>query len=63
MELLQKIHALQKLTILMVNHDLPAVRKYAQNVIWLHHGKFLQGPVNELLSRDKIEEILDLQLH
>ena len=62
MELLQKIHQQQKLAILMVNHDLPVVRKYAQNVIWLHQGKILQGAVSELLSREKIEEILDLQL-
>lgn len=62
MELLQKIHEQQKLTILMVNHDLPVVRKYAQNVIWLHQGSILQGTASELLSREKIEEILDLQL-
>lgn len=63
MDLLQQIHQQKQLTILMVNHDLPAVRRYAQSVIWLHQGKILQGAVSDLLSRDKIEEILDLQLH
>ena len=62
MDLLQQIHQQKQLTILMVNHDLPAVRRYAQSVIWLHQGKILQGAVADLLSRDKIEEILDLQL-
>ncbi len=63
MDLLQRIHQQKQLTILMVNHDLPAVRRYAQSVIWLHQGKILQGAVSDLLSRDKIEEILDLELH
>lgn len=62
LELLQNIYAQKKMTILMVNHDLTAVSKYAQSAIWLHRGNILQGAVNELLSREKIEEILDLQL-
>jgi ABC-type Mn2+/Zn2+ transport system ATPase subunit len=62
LELLCRLHQQQRLTILMVSHDLAAVRRYAQEVIWLHQGKLLQGPSNELLSRDKIEEMLNLQL-
>ena len=62
MELLQQIHQKQSITILMVNHDLHLTRRYVQEVIWLHHGNVLQGTVGELLSRAKIEEILDLQL-
>lgn len=62
MDLLQRIHAQQKSTILMVNHDLPLVRKYAQNVIWLRQGTILHGAVDDLLSREKIDELLHLQL-
>jgi len=62
LDLLRRIHEEQRLTILMVNHDLAAVRRYAQQVIWLHQGKAVQGPVAELLSREKIEEIFDLEL-
>jgi ABC-type Mn2+/Zn2+ transport system ATPase subunit len=62
MELLRRLHAEQKLTILMVSHDLPSVRKYAQEIIWLQHGRAVHGSVGELLSREKIEELLDLQL-
>jgi ABC-type Mn2+/Zn2+ transport system ATPase subunit len=47
----------------MVNHDLAAVRNAAQEVIWLHQGKVLHGPVKELLSREKIEEIMELEIH
>ena len=46
----------------MVNHDLPVVRKYVDQVIWLHEGKVIQGGVKELLSREKVEQILDLEL-
>lgn len=62
MELLRRLHAEQRMTILMVNHDLAAVRKSVQQVIWLHQGKLLFGPVAKLLSREKIEEIMELEI-
>jgi ABC-type Mn2+/Zn2+ transport system ATPase subunit len=61
MDLLRDLHQNARQTILMVSHDLMTVRQYAEEVIWLHQGRVLHGPVNELLSRDKIEEILDLE--
>jgi len=63
MELLLRVHAQHRLTILMVNHDLATVRKTAREVIWLHQGKVLHGAVADLLSREKIEEIMELELH
>jgi ABC-type Mn2+/Zn2+ transport system ATPase subunit len=62
MELLRELHDEQRQTVLMVSHDLHTVRQYAHEVIWLHEGKVLHGPVGELLSREKIEEIMDLEL-
>jgi ABC-type Mn2+/Zn2+ transport system ATPase subunit len=62
MELLRRLHEQRRLTILMVNHDLAAVRKAVQEVIWLHQGKVLYGPVTDLLSREKIEEIMELEI-
>jgi hypothetical protein len=32
-------------------------------VTWLHQGKVLQGSVSELLTPEKIEEILNLETH
>jgi ABC-type Mn2+/Zn2+ transport system ATPase subunit len=61
MELLRELHSSHGLTILMVSHDLTTVRQYAQDAIWLHQGQVLHGPVRELLSREKIEEVLDLE--
>lgn len=61
LELLDSLHQAGNLTILMVNHDLPAMRRHAHHVVWLHEGKIVQGPVNEMLSRERIEEILNLE--
>ncbi|HMC26829.1 MAG TPA: metal ABC transporter ATP-binding protein [Verrucomicrobiae bacterium] len=63
MDLLKGIHEQHKLTILMASHDLPLVRMYAPDVIWLHQGKVLHGPAKEFLSPQKVEEILDLEMH
>src|ERR1041385_7275700 len=62
MELLRQLHEQQRLTILMVNHDLTAVRKAVQEVIWIHQGTLLHGPVADLLSREKIEQIMELEV-
>ena len=62
LELLRRVHREQQLTVLMVNHDLPALRECAEEVIWLHQGKVLQGSVEELLRRDRAEALLGLQL-
>jgi ABC-type Mn2+/Zn2+ transport system ATPase subunit len=60
MEVLRAIHEKHRLTVLLVSHDLVLVRQYAQEVIWLHEGRVMCGPVSELLSREKIEEVLHL---
>ena len=46
----------------MVSHDLTTVREHAKGVIWLHEGRVLHGAVSELLTLDKIQELLDLEL-
>ena len=63
MEVLKQIHGQYHHTILLVSHDLTTVRQYAEEVIWLHEGKALEGPVSEMLSREKMEAILDLEMH
>jgi ABC-type Mn2+/Zn2+ transport system ATPase subunit len=62
LEFISQIHAEQKLTILLVTHDLPLVRKHAQQVIWLHQGKVLQGTTTELLSRERMAEIFEMEV-
>ncbi len=62
MDVLKRIHAQHSLTVLLVSHDLATVRQYAGDVIWLHEGKVVHGPVAALLTREKIEELLSLEL-
>ena len=62
MDLLQEIHRHHRHTVLLVSHDLATVRQYAEEVIWLHDGKVTHGPVKDLLTPEKIEELLSLQL-
>jgi ABC-type Mn2+/Zn2+ transport system ATPase subunit len=62
LEFISRIHVEQKLTILLVTHDLPLVRKHAQQVIWLHDGKILHGPVSELFTRERMAEIFEMEL-
>ena len=61
MELLVQLHRERGLSILMVNHDLAVVRQTVQHIIWVRDGKLLQGPTAELLQRDQIEALLQLQ--
>ncbi len=61
MELLDNIHQ-QRLTILMVSHDIAILRRHAQRVAWLHNGKLAEGPADEMLSRERLLEIFELDL-
>jgi manganese/zinc/iron transport system ATP- binding protein len=63
LEGLVNLHRERPLTILMVSHDLMLVRRHVQDVIWLHQGRLLHGPVKELLSRERLEEIMELEFN
>ncbi len=60
LEFIARIHHEQQIGILLVTHDLPIVRKYAQYVIWLHQGTVRQGATADLLSHAKIADIIAL---
>lgn len=62
LEFISQIHREQKLTILLVTHDLPLVRRHAQQVIWLHEGKVLNGTAAELLSPEHLAEMLEMEI-
>ena len=62
LEFISKIHEEQKLTILLVTHDLPLVRKHAQQIVWLHQGRVLTGAAAELLSPERMAEILEMEI-
>lgn len=62
LEFISQIHAGRNLTILLVTHDLPLVRKHAQQVVWLHQGRVLLGTAAELLSRERMAEIFEMEV-
>jgi zinc transport system ATP-binding protein len=62
LEFISQIHVEQKLTVLLVTHDLPLVRKHAQHVIWLHEGQVLHGTVAELFTPERLAEIFEMEL-
>src|SRR5882672_4368267 len=63
LEFISKIHGERKLTTILVSHDLGLVRKHAQQIIWLHQGKVLQGSVGELLTPERMAEIFELEMN
>jgi ABC-type Mn2+/Zn2+ transport system ATPase subunit len=62
LEFISHVHQERKLTILLVTHDLPLVRKHAEQVIWLHEGKILHGTVAELLTPERMAEIFEIEV-
>jgi len=62
LEFISQIHAERKLTILLVTHDLPLVRRHAQQIIWLHQGKVLHGTVTELFTPERMAEIFEMEI-
>ena len=62
LEFISQIHEERKLTILLVTHDLPLVRRHAQQVVWLHEGAVLHGTVDELLTRERMEQIFEMEI-
>jgi ABC-type Mn2+/Zn2+ transport system ATPase subunit len=62
LEFISRIHEERKLMVLLVTHDLPLVRKHAQQIIWLHEGRVLHGTVAELLTPERMAEILEMEM-
>ena len=62
LEFISQIHEERKLTVLLVTHDLPLVKKHAQQIIWLHNGEVLHGSVAELFTPQRIAEIFEMEV-
>lgn len=62
LEFISQIHEERKLTVLLVTHDLPLVKKHAQQVIWLHNGAVLNGTVAELFAPERLTQLLELEV-
>ena len=62
LELLLKLQSERAMTILLVTHDLPLVRRHVQSAICVHDGHAHQGPVSELLALRHLGELLGMAL-
>ena len=62
LEFISQIHAERNLTVLLVTHDLPLVRKHAQQIIWLHNGAVLHGSVAELFTPEHMAAIFEMEV-
>jgi len=62
LEFISQIHEERKLTVLLVTHDLPLVKKHAQKIIWLHNGEVLHGSVAELFTPQRMAEIFEMEV-
>ena len=62
LEFISQIHEARQLTVLLVTHDLPLVRKHAQQIVWLHDGQVLHGPVAELFTPERMAKIFEMEV-
>ncbi len=62
LEFISQIHEERKLTVLLVTHDLPLVKKHAQQIVWLHNGEVLHGSVVELFTPQRMAEIFEMEV-
>ncbi|HIJ75862.1 MAG TPA: metal ABC transporter ATP-binding protein [Deltaproteobacteria bacterium] len=60
LEFISRTREERQITVLLVTHDFAAIRHYAQQVLWLHQGKVLQGAPDELLNSERIAEIFGI---
>lgn len=61
MEFISQIRTERRITVLLVTHDFAVVSRYAEQIIWLHQGKVLQGTAKELLTPKRMAEILEME--
>ncbi|HTZ18353.1 MAG TPA: metal ABC transporter ATP-binding protein [Dissulfurispiraceae bacterium] len=59
MAFISQIRKERKITVLLVTHDFAAVRKHAEQVIWLHEGAVFYGTARELLSPERTAEMFE----
>ncbi|HET6461258.1 MAG TPA: metal ABC transporter ATP-binding protein [Syntrophales bacterium] len=61
MEFISQIRTERRITVLLVTHDFAVVSRYAEQIIWLHQGRVLQGTAKELLTPKRMAEILEME--
>ena len=62
LQLLLKLQAERGITVILVTHDLPLVRRHIAEAIWVHEGRLTQGAVKDLLDPKRVGEMLGIEL-
>jgi ABC-type Mn2+/Zn2+ transport system ATPase subunit len=55
-DLLQTFNS-EGITLIMVNHDVPLVRRVARTVLWVREGRLEQGSTQEMLRTDRLDQL------
>jgi ABC-type Mn2+/Zn2+ transport system ATPase subunit len=61
LQLLLKLQNERAMTVLMVTHDLPQVRRYLREAIWVREGALQIGDVKSLLSPKHVGEMMGVE--
>ena len=61
LQLLLKLHRERAMTVVLVTHDLPLVRRHLTEALWIGAGKVKRAKVSELLAPERMAEMLGLQ--
>jgi zinc transport system ATP-binding protein len=56
-EMIQRVQEAQRLTLLLISHELTVVYRYATNVLCLSREKPCFGPPEEMLTPERIEQL------
>lgn len=59
MEFISQLRNERLITVLLVTHDFAAVRRHANQVVWLHEGKVFQGAAHDLLTPERMTKIFE----
>jgi zinc transport system ATP-binding protein len=59
LEFISQVSKERKITVLLVTHDFAAVRRHAEQVIWLHEGKVFHGAAAELLTPERMTQMFE----
>jgi ABC-type Mn2+/Zn2+ transport system ATPase subunit len=59
LEFIVQINNERKITVLLVTHDFASARHYAEQVIWIHEGTVHYGSTADLLSAERMAEMLE----
>jgi len=63
LDFLRELNRAQGVTILLVTHMLPLVLNFARSIMLISHRGILQGPVDEILSEDRLSRLYGIPVH